>query len=283
MGCIPFTSPSIIQGFCLNMKEAKHVMPNTVPMKADRIALLDELRGFSVLCMVFYHTFYLMGAMFDLRIGWLLFDFFTPAQPFFAGCFIGISGISCRLSRSNARRGLRLLLIACGLTLVTAVLLPLFGMTGGEIYFGVLHLLSVCMLLYAALKPLLARVPPLAGILVCIAGYAATSLANPHFVSAAARLAAHSAAGDFLASYILPLFVRLPGFHSADYFPLFPHMFLFFACSFFACYAFPKWAYPSRVKPLAFLGKHSLVVYIAHQPAAYLLVFLILQIMQWVA
>lgn len=258
-------------------------MPNTAPEKAKRVALLDELRGVSVLCMVFYHAFYLMGSMFHLRIGWTLFDFFTPAQPFFAGCFIGISGISCRLSRSNARRGLRLLLIACGLTLVTAVILPLAGMPGGEIYFGVLHLLSVCMLLFAALRPMLERIPPLAGILFCILGYAGASLLTPFFVTAAEHLSMQSGWGNFFASYILPLFVRLPGFHSADYFPLFPHLFLFFACSFFASYPFPEWTYPSRIKPLGFLGRHSLVVYIAHQPAAYLLVLLTLQIIQWVS
>ena len=83
--------------------------------------------------MVFYHGFFILGYFFD--IGFLADAqvFFEPLQPVFACLFIFISGISSNLSRSNFKRGVRLLAIALGFTLVTAVILPKFDITGAEI------------------------------------------------------------------------------------------------------------------------------------------------------
>ena len=73
---------------------------------------------------------------------------------------------------------------------------------------------------------------------------------------------------------------RLPGmfilgfttdeFYSADYFPLLPWLFLFLA-GYYAVKTgfiqrFKGLFGPLRVKPLAFLGRHALWVYLLHQP-----------------
>lgn len=108
-----------------------------------RIYLLDELRGLAVFCMVFYHAFYSMSEFFNIAVGTKLLDFFTPAEPFFAALFIVISGISSRLSHNNTKRGVRLLCVALALTVVTAVIMPMMHFEGAEIYFGILHLLSL--------------------------------------------------------------------------------------------------------------------------------------------
>ena len=70
-----------------------------------RIVIMDEIRGFAVFCMVFYHMFYAMYAFFDISAGKQLFDFFMPFQPLFAWIFIFISGMSSRLSHHNTLRG----------------------------------------------------------------------------------------------------------------------------------------------------------------------------------
>ena len=90
-----------------------------------RYHLLDELRGFAVVCMVFYHAFYLLAFSFNLNIGFTLLNFFTPLEPIFASFFIFLSGICSFLTRSNTKRGLKLLAVALSITLVTAYLLPL--------------------------------------------------------------------------------------------------------------------------------------------------------------
>ena len=61
-----------------------------------------------------------------------------------------------------------------------------------------------------------------------------------------------------------------PGFWSTDYFPLLPWFFLF-------CAGYFLWGLLSQserakerlasgVRPLSFLGRHSLIIYLAHQP-----------------
>ena len=83
---------------------------------------MDEIRGLCVLLMIFYHAFYTMSMLFHWELGTKLLVFFSPAEPFFAGLFILISGISSQLSHSNLIRGLKLLGVALALTLVTNII-----------------------------------------------------------------------------------------------------------------------------------------------------------------
>ena len=99
-----------------------------------RIYALDELRGFSVFCMVFYHAFFSIGEIFKVPFFLSLLKFFMPAEPFFAAIFIIISGISSNLSHSNLSRGAKLFIVAMAVTLVTSVVEPEY-----IIQFGVLH------------------------------------------------------------------------------------------------------------------------------------------------
>ena len=139
-----------------------------------RIYLLDELRGLAVFCMVFYHAFYSMSEFFSFEIGTKLLDFFTPAEPFFAALFIVISGISSRLSHDNTKRGVRLLCIALALTVVTVIIMPMMNFEGAEIYFGILHLLSLSMLIFSALRAGLDKINPIVGFVLCIVIYILT-------------------------------------------------------------------------------------------------------------
>ena len=132
------------------------------PVLRRRIHFLDEVRGFDLILMVFFHGFYMLGWIYDVAFGRTLFQFFRPVQPLFAGLFIFICGISCYLSHSNARRGL----ILAGISVGISLFLYLF-MRDEMIWFGILHFLAVSILLFAALRPLLSKVPPLAGIAVC--------------------------------------------------------------------------------------------------------------------
>ena len=74
-------------------------------------------------------------------------------------------------------------------------------------------------------------------------------------------------------NYFMPLGFFNSSFHSADYFPLLPHLFMFLTGTFVGVYAtngrFPAFTYRQRSKALCFLGRHALVIYIAHQPIIY--------------
>jgi len=241
--------------------------------KQPRIILLDELRGFAVLLMIFYHGFYVAYAAFDFSIGKVLFDFFTPVEPFFAGLFIVISGISSRLSRSNAKRGLKLLGVALAVTLVTAVLLPLAGAGGFGIYFGILHFLALSMLAFAALRPLLDKIKPAWGAAASFALYFLTRGLTAGWLgpNISGFLKFSLPARLYEIPWLFPLGVCTSSFSSADYFPLIPWFFIFAAGTFLGAALkqgkVPGSAYRRRVPPLAFLGRHALAVYIAHVPA----------------
>ncbi len=240
-----------------------------------RYHALDEARGFAVLCMVFYHAFYTLGYSFDIPFGITLLNFFMPAEPYFAMFFICLSGAMSQLTRSNLKRGLKLAGVSILLSAVT-LLMPLFGFEGSEIYFGVLHLLSVGMLLIALINPLLKKVNPMISALVFLLLFILFyNVEYGYFGIGNLRLdfpeALYSGDGLFFLGF------HSPWFYSADYFPILPWVFMFLFGAALGLYQkrgkFPRFLIKRRIPPLGFLGRHALWVYILHQPVIFGLVF----------
>ena len=84
------------------MRQKRQKQPKSA---RPRIYLLDELRGFAILCMVVHHAFLDVGDVLQLFWGYRVFDALCTVQPIFWGLFILISGICSRLSRNPIRRG----------------------------------------------------------------------------------------------------------------------------------------------------------------------------------
>lgn len=240
-----------------------------------RVHLLDELRGFAIICMVFYHAMYDLVVLF--RIDFPLFtspimqDFL---QPLFAGLFILISGAVGHYSRSNIKRGLICFGFGLILTLATYFVMP-----RAFIAFGILHFLGIAMMLFPLLEKLAQKIPPIAGIaaglllfwLFCGIPQGQIGLAPLFSVQLPREL------------YTTPFFFWLgfpgPGFFSSDYFPLLPWIFVFFSGVCFGrllkdrrC---PEWFYKPHIRPLAFIGRHTVWVYLLHQPVCYGLMLLL--------
>ena len=235
-------------------------------LSRPRIHFMDEVRGFAVFCMVFYHGFYSLAYVFGLEWGLRLLLFFMPAEPFFAGLFIFISGISSDLSRSNAKRGARLLVVALLVTAVTVgadLLVPGAGMS---IWFGILHFLACARLLFSLLQKPLHRVPVRSGVLCCIMLYLVTCTLGQGTLCFVLELPRWLYATNWLA----PLGFYNSSFYSADYFPMLPWIFVFLAGTFLGRLAaagrYPAWMAKKHVPFFSFLGRHALVVYVVHQP-----------------
>ena len=239
----------------------------------NRIHLLDEIRGFAVFCMIFYHAFYFIGSSFGVNGAAELFDFFLPVQPMFAGIFIFLCGISCSLSKSNLRRGLVLLGIALGMTFVTAYVMPKLGFAECEIYFGILHFLSLCILIYTALSKKLVKTTLFKGILLCAVLYAFTSRIDEGVLAYGDLVVFTLPEKLYETNYLVPFGVYNSDFASADYFPLFPDIFIFFAGVFagkhFISKGYPDWCYENKLPFFSFLGRNALVIYIVHLPVIY--------------
>jgi uncharacterized membrane protein len=250
---------------------------NSISKAKNRIHLLDELRGLAVFCMVFYHAFYITGSTFGISGATELFNFFLPVQPIFAGIFIFISGISCTLSKSNLKRGLILLGIALGMTFVTAFVMPKMGFVECEIYFGILHFLSVSILIYSLLSKRLSVSSVFRGILICAVFYAFTSKIGEGILSYGNLFTLALPEKLYETNYLMPLGFYNSDFFSADYFPIFPDIFIFFAGVFAGKYfiskGYPDWSFENKIPFFSLLGRNALPIYIAHMPVIFGVVY----------
>lgn len=231
---------------------------------ANRIGMMDEVRGLAIILMVLYHAGFDLVFLYGISI-----PFFTTPQmdflrDFFAGLFIFISGAACRLSHNNLKRGIICFLFGMALTLFTWLFAP-----SEIILFGILHMLGLSMILFYLLRPLLDKIKfPIVGFLVCALLYGFTAgISSGHLgpLSLPDSL--------YQISWLFPIGITAPGFFSSDYFPLLPWIFVFFAGSYFGIYLkehrVPKFIYKTHIKPLAFVGRHTLWIYLLHQPVLY--------------
>lgn len=243
--------------------------PKKIKRARPRIHLIDELRGIAIFCMIFYHAFYTVGVLFNMGWAMVLLKFFMPAEPYFAGLFILISGVASNLSHSNLERGVKLLFIAFAVTIVT------YFSLGKEymISFGILHMLAVCMMLYGVLNKYLKLVPSALGIIFNVVLFVFTFNVQSGSVGFPFILNIKIPAEWYNTSFLFMFGLPDKNFVSSDYFPLLPWLFLFFAGTYIGRIGmkkkFPKFMYTKRVSFFAFLGRHSLIIYLVHQPVIY--------------
>lgn len=228
-------------------------------MKKDRVYSLDWLRGFAVLGMILHHALFAVESvswMFGQNIWFPILQTtaFKILQELFVGVFLLISGICTAFSRNVLRRGLIVSGAALAVTLVTGVLLPAVGVTGMEIWFGILHMFGLSMLLYGLFTCKHRWVPVITGVtLFVVYLFLVECKYEPWAMNAMTVLG-------------FPPY----GFFSADYYPLLPYFFLYLAGTFLGPlvreHRLPGWFYSVRIKPIEWIGRHSLWVYLLHQP-----------------
>ncbi len=227
-----------------------------------RYGSIDIIRGFSILLMIGYHAMYDAKMFFNTQILFFNIDspIFAVLQPFFAGVFITVSGLCTGFSKSNKMRGLKLILVAYLLTVVTFF----FG-NGSEIVFGILHCLGFCMLIYGLLEKQVKKI----SVRVQLILFAALTAISAPFSYRLVKIPHLYMLGLYDANFV-----------SADYFPLLPWIFLFFfGAALSAAFKegkFPKIFYTAHCAPLEWVGRNSLLVYLFHQPVLYV-IFTVIQ------
>ena len=198
---------------------------------AARYRLLDELRGLDLISMMLYHGMWDVVFLFGVVQKW----------------YTGRPGFVWQQS----------------ICWVSLLFLP-----EDVVWFGVLTLLGSSMLLTAALDPLLRRVPPAVGVAVSALLFWGTyPTMNGFWNLPGGRLALPQA---LYASYTTAYLGFMPkSFFSTDYFPLLPWLFLFWAGYFLHHLVGRGRLAPLRrsvCPPLGWMGRHSLVIYLLHQP-----------------
>ncbi len=231
-----------------------------------RIWELDVFRGICILGVIAVHFVYDMVELYGL-VKWDYPAIFTFIRDWGGVLFLLLSGTCVTLGSRSVRRGL--IVFGCGLviTAVTAgmYLLKLQGKSI-IIYFGVLHCLGICMLLW----PLLRKFPwwallLLGGILTVLGFWLRTQPAVDH-------------------CYFMILGLPWHGFASADYFPLLPYwgFFLLGAALGKTVYRRKESIFPKvntnhiLIRFFSFCGRQSLWLYLLHQPILSGIFYLIL-------
>jgi len=238
----------------------------------QRFIEIDLARGVAVVMMVTYHLLFDLWffSLYPVQVTTGFWKYFAVAT---ASLFLLLVGTSVTISAAHAgkvlsgrdfylkffRRGLAILAIALGITIAT------WWYLGGEgfIIFGILHLIGFSIIL-APFFFHRGRKTLVAAAIVIIVGIAFMQLHGPAF--------------------LIPLGIFPESFYSVDYTPLFPWFGLVLAGIFLGerlypggirGYSLPGFRnsrilmYPEKV--ISFLGKHSLIIYIIHQPVIILL------------
>ncbi len=232
-----------------------------------RYALLDELRGLDLISMMFYHGMWDLVFLFGLPVQWYQDKPGYIWQQTICWIFILLSGFCVPLGHKTARRGAEVFGAGALVTLVTWALMP-----ADLVLFGVLTFLGSAMLLTALVRPLLDRVPAGVGLAVSAALFFLTRNVNQGFLGFEGLLLAPVPAGFYANTLTAFLGFPQPGFYSTDYFSLIPWLFLFWAGFFLHKVVGRENMEPLRrsiCPSLGWMGRHSLLLYLLHQPVIY--------------
>jgi len=242
---------------------------STPPPPSGRIPAIDIARGVALVAMAIYH------------FTWDL-EFFGYADPgltaqggwkLFARCiassFLFLAGVSLFLAHANGIRWngfwRRFAMVAVAAAAISA--LTYLAVPGGFIFFGILHQIA-----FASLAGLLfLRLPAVVNLAV-----AAAVIAAPHFL--------RSASFDHPSLWWVGLSSMNP--RSNDYVPVFPWFGAVLAGIAVARLATASGVFDrlrgvrfgSWSRPLSFAGRHSLAVYLIHQPVLIACVWLATQV-----
>ncbi len=254
----------------------------------QRYRILDEIRGITLCSMILYHTIWDLVYIFGYDWKWYWTEAAYLWQQSICCTFILLSGFCFSLGRKKVKRGLIVFGAGILISLVTELFMP-----QNRVRFGVLTLLGSCMLIVALVEKMWSyfrkdgndksgegnekSAAVSVALTICsLLLFVITRRVNEGVLGFAKvtvmrlprALYNMSEVGNFLG-------FTEPTFFSTDYFSLFPWIFLFLTG-----YYIYKWM--ERKSFLAFLGKvptlgkwwrpigrHSLIIYLLHQPVIY--------------
>ncbi|MEN6378449.1 MAG: heparan-alpha-glucosaminide N-acetyltransferase [Methanofastidiosum sp.] len=231
---------------------------------------IDVLRGIAIMMMVLYHLSYDLYFLGDFPIkiyslSWTLFQRTT------ASLFLLLVGISLTISYSklkskyqkkelfirNLKRGIKILAWGAVITIFTFIFL-----TNGVILFGILHLIGVSIIISFPLLDYKYKNLVL-GLIVILLGIYLRNF-------------------TFDTTYLLWLGFEPNSFFSFDYFPILPWYGVVLIGIFLGNLAYPESKRRFNIpdlsgnitsRSLSFLGKHSLKIYLIHQPIIVLILY----------
>lgn len=224
--------------------------------RKNRIWEIDFFRGIALLLMIIFHLVFDLNEIYGLPINYTSGVFYYVGKAS-AILFMLIAGISSSFSRNNVKRGIKIFSLAMGITLATYFFAPDL-----IIKFGILHFFGVSMMLHPLFKDINKYMLLLLGTLAIIIGNYFSSI-------------------NTSIEFLFPIGIYSSNFYSSDYYPLFPWfgVFLYGMALSKVLYRGKKSIFNFTLKDniISFLGRHSLIVYLIHQPLTLLTLSLIMK------
>jgi len=261
-----------------------------------RVHEIDFLRGFLIVMVLVDHIFWNLkhfGAMwyqasnetntiykfFQDFFGWYwTSDARAVIQPTVLMAFCFVSGISCAFSHSNWKRAFETLIVWFLIAVVSNIgqALGFFSSQGTiRVDFNIIGVLAFCMLFYCIVQKRSWKALA-AGTLIAflMSWYFIPVMANNFIRYFGSSEVIHAEHVETVPNFYFPLFWEpasmFGGSSQADYVPLFPYIMFFFGAaliSYFVYRPHKKSLLPrgNWEKPICFLGRHTLIIYIGHQ------------------
>ena len=248
-------------------------MQKSISAPSVRYHLIDALRGFALVNMVLFHLMYDIFNIFSAETGWNSEPLTIIWERFICCSFIILSGVSFNFSHRPFKRGI--ILNACGflITIVTVLVIP-----SQAVWFGILNFLGCAMMLAYPLKAYLENIKPVVGAILNLLLFAFLYGVPERYVGFFGvelfKLP------EFLYGTKALAFIGFPSadFHSTDYFPIIPWIFLFLS----GCFAWrvikncnADSFFKRKVPFFDFIGRHTLIIYLLHQPIIMTAVYVI--------
>ena len=206
-------------------------------------------------------------------------------EVFWAGMFMFLAGLSCTLSKNNMKRGVQIFVVANMLSMVLELLSDLIDVFDMHIWCGILHALGIGILIYSIFDhffpkwwhTLIAFV-----VLTVLAGIAIHFTYGGHKSLVSIRPPFKTAEEFFTEMGQLLIGMKR---HGDDYFsPLLVTTAVFAGASVGKTVyrkkksLLPSWFNTAWGRPIAFVGRHTLFIYVIHQIVGALLLIIIMSI-----
>lgn len=245
--------------------------------KAGRLAGLDTIRGITLLSMMLYHTCWDLVFLFGKKIpGYSGLGGYVWQQSI-CWTFILLAGFCWSLGSHHLKRGLIVFGSGILITFVTLLVMP-----ESRVIFGVLTLIGSCMLLLIPMEKLLLKLRAEIGLAGSFLLFLLFRNVNTGYLGSGNWNILKLPDGFYENLFTTYLGFPQKGFFSADYFSLLPWFFLFLT-GFYLYQLVQKnhmmeKLFSWRVPGFDVIGRHSLLIYLLHQPAVFGISWMLFQI-----
>ena len=252
----------------------------------SRNVFIDNLRGLNLISMILFHAIWDLVYIFNVNIEWYSSQIGDVWQICIACTFVILAGYCYTYSHNKLKHGLKVFIAGGIISLFTYVFMP-----ENMILFGVLTMLGSCMIIMIVFEKFLKNLNSMVGLFVSLCLFILTYNIRHGYVGIG--IIEWFSIPKILYKNLFTTYMGFPkeDFFSTDYFGIIPWIFLF-VVGYFIKRLIDNTEFAKSVRnnikkiediglrivgigPINWIGRHSLLVYMLHQPLVYVILYAI--------